>query len=183
VFATPSADRPADTLRVLGIDPGLTRCGFAVVDGRGPSAAVAVTMGVIRTPAGDELPQRLASLRDELVSLIREFAPDVVSVERVFFQTNVRTAMSVGQASGLALCEAAAAGCEVVQYTPNEVKNTVAGYGSATKQQVQKMVQTRLNLSKPPRPADAADAAALALCHLAVAPVNRRIAAAIGVRR
>jgi crossover junction endodeoxyribonuclease RuvC len=163
---------------VLGIDPGLTRCGFAVVDGRGPSAAVAITMGVIRTSSCDELPHRLASLRLELVSLIEEFAPDVVSVERVFFQTNVRTAMSVGQASGLALCEAAAAGCEVVQYTPNEVKNTVAGYGSATKQQVQKMVQTRLKLSKPPTPADAADAAALALCHLAVAPMSRRIAAA-----
>ena len=184
VFAASRVNRPVGTLRVLGIDPGLTRCGFAVVDGRGPSAAVAITMGVIRTPAGDELPQRLASLRDELVSLIQEFGPDVVSVERVFFQTNVRTAMSVGQASGLALCEAAAAGCEVVQYTPNEVKNTVAGYGAATKQQIQKMVQTRLNLSKPPKPADAADAAALALCHLAVAPMNRHIAAATGgVRR
>ncbi len=184
MFAASRVNRPVGTLRVLGIDPGLTRCGFAVVDGRGPSAAVAITMGVIRTPAGDELPQRLASLRDELVSLIQEFGPDVVSVERVFFQTNVRTAMSVGQASGLALCEAAAAGCEVVQYTPNEVKNTVAGYGAATKQQIQKMVQTRLNLSKPPKPADAADAAALALCHLAVAPMNRHIAAATGgVRR
>lgn len=168
---------------MLGIDPGLTRCGFAVVDGRGPSAAIAVTMGVIRTPSGEELPSRLSSLRDELVALLHEFEPDVVSVERVFFQTNVRTAMSVGQASGLALCEAAAAGCEVVQYTPNEVKNTVAGYGAATKQQIQKMVQTRLNLSQPPKPADAADAAALALCHLAVAPISRRIAAATGIRR
>ncbi len=114
---------------MLGIDPGLTRCGYAVVDGRGPSAAQAVTMGVIRTSASEELPYRLAALRGELVGLIAEFAPDVVSVERVFFQTNVRTAMSVGQASGLALCEAAAAGCVVVQYTPNEVKNTVAGFG------------------------------------------------------
>jgi len=183
VFATARTDRPPGTLRVLGIDPGLTRCGFAVVDGHGPTVATAITIGVIRTPASDDLPQRLASLRDELVSLIQEFAPDVVSVERVFFQTNVRTAMSVGQASGLALCEAAAAGCEVVQYTPNEVKSTVAGYGAATKQQVQKMVQTRLKLSKPPKPADAADAAALALCHLAVAPISRRIAVATGSRR
>lgn len=183
MFATARADRPPGTLRVLGIDPGLTRCGYAVVDGRGPSAAVAITMGVIRTPATDQLPQRLAALRDELVSLIQEFAPDVVSVERVFFQTNVRTAMSVGQASGLALCEAASAGCEVVQYTPNEVKSTVVGYGAATKQQVQKMVQTRLKLSQLPRPADAADAAALALCHLAVAPISRRIAASTGARR
>lgn len=165
-------------MRVLGIDPGLTRCGYAVVDGRGPGPAHAVTLGVIRTPATDELPYRLATLRDELVGLIREFEPDVVSVERVFFQTNVRTAMSVGQASGLALCEAAAAGCVVVQYTPNEVKNTVAGFGGATKQQVQKMVQARLKLSQLPKPADAADAAALALCHLAFAPMARHVAAA-----
>ncbi|HEY5665046.1 MAG TPA: crossover junction endodeoxyribonuclease RuvC [Ilumatobacter sp.] len=189
MFADPVPGRPAGTarvpgsLRVLGIDPGLTRCGFAVVDGRGPGAAAAVAMGVIRTPAGDELPYRLAALRDELVALITEFAPDVVSVEKVFFQTNVRTAMAVGQASGLALCEAAAAGCEVVQYTPNEVKSTVAGYGGATKLQVQKMVQARLKLSRLPTPADAADAAALALCHLAMAPMGRRIAAATGGRR
>lgn len=169
---------------MLGIDPGLTRCGFAVVDGRGPGSASAVTMGVIRTAASEELPQRLATLRAELVSLIEEFEPDVVSVERVFFQTNVRTAMSVGQASGLALCEAATAGCLVVQYTPNEVKSTVAGSGSADKQQVQKMVQARLKLSQLPKPADAADAAALALCHLAVAPMNRHVAAALaGGRR
>ncbi len=169
---------------MLGIDPGLTRCGFAVIDGRGAGSATAVTMGVIRTPASDELPQRLATLRAELVSLIEEFEPDVVSVERVFFQTNVRTAMSVGQASGLALCEAATAGCLVVQYTPNEVKSTVAGSGSAGKQQVQKMVQARLRLSQLPKPADAADAAALALCHLAVAPMSRHVAAALaGGRR
>jgi crossover junction endodeoxyribonuclease RuvC len=140
-------------------------------------------MGVIRTPSSEDLPQRLMSLREEIVSLIVEYGPDVVSVERVFFQTNVRTAMSVGQASGLALCEAAAAGCEVVQYTPNEVKNTVAGSGSAGKLQVQKMVQTRLRLSQLPKPADAADAAALALCHLAVAPMNRHVAAAIAGNR
>ena len=169
---------------MLGIDPGLTRCGFAVVDGRGPGSASAVTLGVIRTPASEELPQRLATLRSELVALIEEFEPDVVSVERVFFQTNVRTAMSVGQASGLALCEAASAGCLVVQYTPNEVKSTVAGSGSAGKQQVQKMVQVRLKLAQLPKPADAADAAALALCHLAVAPMNRHVAAAVaGGRR
>jgi crossover junction endodeoxyribonuclease RuvC len=168
----------AEPMRVLGIDPGLTRCGYAVVDGNGPGAATAVSLGVIRTPASDELPYRLASLRDELVSLIGEFEPQVVAVERVFFQVNVRTAMSVGQASGLALCEAAAAGCEVVQYTPNEVKDAVAGYGAAGKEQVAKMVQARLKLSQPPKPADAADAAALALCYLAMAPLSRRVATA-----
>jgi crossover junction endodeoxyribonuclease RuvC len=91
--------------------------------------------------------------------------------------------MSVGQASGLALAEAAAAGCEVVQYTPNQVKESVTGWGGASKEQVQRMVQVRLGLSSPPRPADAADAAALALCHLAMAPMRRSVAAATGARR
>jgi crossover junction endodeoxyribonuclease RuvC len=180
VFA---AARTNGTVRVLGIDPGLTRCGYAVVDGRGPGSAQAVSLGVIRTPPTDPLPQRLAALRVEIVALLAEFQPHVVAVERVFFQVNVRTAMSVGQASGLALCEAAAAGCEVVQYTPNQVKDAVAGHGGAGKEQVQKMVQARLKLSQLPKPADAADAAALALCHLAMAPMSRRVAEASGVRR
>jgi crossover junction endodeoxyribonuclease RuvC len=172
----------AGTTRVLGIDPGLTRCGYAVVDGRGPGDVTAVAMGVIRTPAGDPLPQRLAALRAELATLLAEFRPGAVAVEHVFFQVNVRTAMSVGQASGLALAEAAAAGCVVVQYTPNQVKDAVAGWGGASKEQVQRMVQTRLRLDRPPRPADAADAAALALCHLAMAPLQRRIAVAVEAR-
>ena len=162
-------------MRVLGIDPGLTRCGYAVLDGRGPGVALAVSLGVIRTPPTDPLPNRLAALRAEIVALLQEFRPDVVAVETVFFQVNVRTAMSVGQASGLALAEAAAFGCEVVQYTPNQVKNSVAGWGGADKAQVQKMVQVRLGFSAPPRPPDAADAAALALCHLASAPLRRHI--------
>jgi crossover junction endodeoxyribonuclease RuvC len=173
--------RSQSPIRVLGIDPGLTRCGYAVVDGRGGGATTAVSMGVIRTPATDPLPKRLASLRAELVDLLQQYQPQVVAVEQVFFQVNVRTAMSVGQASGLALCEAAAAGCEVVQYTPNQVKDAVAGYGSADKLQVQKMVQARLKLSKLPQPADAADAAALALCHLAMAPLAQRVALSIAV--
>ena len=169
-------------VRVLGIDPGLTRCGYAVVDG-GPNEAAAVALGVIRTPAGDHLPSRLAALQRELSALLTEYGPAVVAVEQVFFQVNVRTAMSVGQASGLALAEAAAAGCEVVQYTPNQVKDAVAGWGGAPKEQVQKMVQARLRLAEPPRPPDAADAAALALCHLAMAPLRDRIArAAVGSR-
>ncbi|HWL43560.1 MAG TPA: crossover junction endodeoxyribonuclease RuvC [Ilumatobacter sp.] len=183
MFASNTVPRPGSRTpggaptRVLGIDPGLTRCGYAVVDGRGPSAATAVTLGVIRTPATDALPFRLAALRAEIVALLAEFQPAVVAVEQVFFQVNVRTAMSVGQASGLALCEAAAAGCEVVQYTPNQVKDAVAGYGAAGKAQVAKMVQARLGLSKPPSPADAADAAALALCHLAMAPMRAYVRA------
>ena len=161
--------------RVLGIDPGLTRCGYAVVDGHGFSSVSAVSLGVIRTPASDPLPKRLGMLRTEFTDLIAEFKPDVVAVEQVFFQVNVRTAMSVGQASGLALAEGSLAGCEVIQYTPNQVKDAIAGWGGADKQQVQKMVQARLKLSVLPKPADAADAAALALCYLAMSPVGRRV--------
>ncbi|MGH9281361.1 MAG: crossover junction endodeoxyribonuclease RuvC [Acidimicrobiales bacterium] len=158
----------------LGIDPGVSRCGFGLVD-RAGGAYRAVAAGVLTTPPADPLPERLASLAAELSDLIAEHRPDVVVVERVFFQTNARTAMSVGQASGLALAAAAAAGCEVVQYTANEVKQAVAGYGAATKEQVQRMVQSLLSLPAPPRPADAADALALALCHLAAAPRLERI--------
>lgn len=160
---------------MLGIDPGLTRCGYAVLRADGAQTS-AVCMGVLRTPASDPLPTRLATLRLELGALIAEYRPDAVAVEQVFFQNNVRTAMSVGQASGLALAEAAIAGCDVAQYTPSQVKDAVAGWGGADKAQVQRMVQARLGLSAPPKPADAADAAALALCHLAVAPLRQRLA-------
>ncbi len=105
-----------------------------------------------------------------------DFPPEVVAIEQVFFQVNVRTAMSVGQASGLVLAEAASRGIEVAQYTPNQVKLAVAGDGAAGKEQVQLMVQRLLGLTAPPRPADAADAAALGLCHLAFAPVRDRLA-------
>jgi len=161
---------------VLGIDPGLSRCGYACLEEAGGGVIKPVAMGVLRTPPDRPLPSRLAELRGELAGLIAELAPAVVVVEQVFFQVNVRTAMSVGQASGLALAEAAAAGCEVVQYTPNQVKEAIAGWGGADKQQVQRMVQARLGLARPPRPPDAADAAALALCHLATVPLRRRLA-------
>jgi crossover junction endodeoxyribonuclease RuvC len=125
------------------------------------------------------LPDRLASLARDLRALLVEFTPDVVVVERVFFQTNVRTAMSVGQAGGLALAAASEAGCEVVQYTANEVKQAVTGYGAATKEQVQRMVQSLLELAVAPKPADAADALALAITHHAVAPVLARAKGAL----
>ncbi len=171
--------RPA--LRVLGIDPGLTRCGYAVLESGGSRSVTALAMGVIRTPPSSELPQRLAELKLEIAALIAQFSPHAVAVEQVFFQVNVRTAMSVGQASGIAMAEAAAAGCLVVQYTPNQVnqvKNAVAGHGGAGKAQVQKMVQSRLGLASVPEPPDAADAAALALCHLAMAPMAAQVARA-----
>ena len=166
---------------VLGIDPGLSRCGYGVVaraDGDGSLKAVAC--GVIRTAVDDELPRRLASLNRELRALLDEYRPDAVVVERVFFQTNVRTAMSVGQASGLALAAASEAGCDVAQYTANEVKQAVTGYGAATKEQVGRMVQSLLSLAAVPKPADAADALALALTHHAV---HRVVAAAGRVAR
>jgi len=166
----------AAPLTVLGIDPGLTRCGYAVLRATGQKVQP-VAMGVVRTPSTQALPHRLASLWTELNSLIAQFAPDAVAVEQVFFQTNVRTAMSVGQASGLALTAAAAAGCDVVQFTPNQVKDAIAGWGGADKAQVQKMVQIRLGLATLPKPADAADAAALALCYLAAAPMRRSVGA------
>jgi len=165
---------------ILGIDPGLTRCGYAAVEPTSGTTARAVALGVLRTAASDPLPNRLAELQAELASLMDELQPDVVAVEHVFFQVNVRTAMSVGQASGLALAEAAARGCQVEQYAPNQVKEAVAGWGGADKRQMQRMVQVQLGLSSPPRPADAADAAALALCYLARAPLAMRVAEARG---
>jgi crossover junction endodeoxyribonuclease RuvC len=157
---------------VLGIDPGVSRCGYGAVVREGGSLR-AVACGVITTPPADPLPARLASLHRELRALLDEMRPDAVVVERVFFQTNVRTAMSVGQASGLALAAASEAGCEVAQYTANEVKQAVAGYGAASKEQVQRMVQSLLRMAVVPKPADAADALALALTHHAVARVLR----------
>ncbi len=129
---------------------------------------------MITTRVDDPVPQRLATLRRELRSLVAELMPEVVVVERVFFQTNARTAMSVGQASGVALLTAVELGCEVVEYTSNEVKLAVTGYGAANKQQVQQMVARLLSLDEVPRPPDAADALALALCHLSTAPWARR---------
>lgn len=165
---------------VLGVDPGLSRCGYAVLEQRPRQrAARAVALGVITTPPDQPLPLRLAELQAELRSLLGEFRPAAVAVERVLFQVNVRTAMSVGQASGIAMAEAANHGCEVVQYSPNQVKEAVAGHGAAGKEQVQRMVQTLLGLAEVPRPPDAADAAALALCHLAMAPVHAASARAL----
>ena len=161
---------------VLGVDPGLTRCGYGAVRREG-GALRPVAAGVLSTPSTAGLPERLAELQQGIRSLLAELRPDAVAVERVFFQSNVRTAMSVGQASGVILAEAVAAGCDVVQYTPTQVKSAVTGSGSADKGQVQRMVQSLLGLAAPPKPADAADALALAICHLAAAPLQARIKA------
>jgi crossover junction endodeoxyribonuclease RuvC len=160
----------------LGIDPGLSRCGYGAV--RAVAGGLrAEAMGHLSTPPADPLAERLGTLLGDMERLLAELRPDVVVVERVLFQVNARTAMSVGQASGIALAVSARIGCPVVQYSPNEVKQAVTGYGSATKEQVQRMVTTLLGLPEVPRPADRADALALAVCHLSGA----RLRAAAGV--
>lgn len=166
---------------VLGVDPGLTRCGYAVLRQTG-SAIEALAIGVIRTPSTADLAHRLADLHHDIAEIIAEHRPEAVALEQVFFQNNVRTAMSVGQASGVVLALAASAGCLVRQYTPSQVKSTVAGWGGADKTQVARMVQQRLRLARPPEPADAADAAAIALCHCAVAPFAAAVSAGGGPR-
>ena len=160
---------------VLGIDPGLTRCGYGCV-GRVGGREVVRGAGVVTTTPDAPPGARLAELFRELSAVVRDHAPDVVAVERVLFQTNARTAMAVGQASGVALLVAAEAGLGVVEYSANEVKLAVAGYGAATKAQVQSMVAVLCGLSAPPRPPDVADALALALCHLAASRGTARAA-------
>jgi crossover junction endodeoxyribonuclease RuvC len=184
-----SRERRSTTLRsvrasfehmfVLGIDPGLSRCGYGAVVRDASSKLRPVSGGVVTTPADQALPDRLKTLFVELQQLINELEPEVVVIEHVFFQNNARTAMSVSQASGLAMVVAAQAGCTVVQYTSNEVKQALVGYGGATKQQVQRMVASVLHLDEPPRPPDVADALALAVCHLTTMPLRRATEAAL----
>jgi crossover junction endodeoxyribonuclease RuvC len=159
---------------VLGIDPGLSRCGYGIVAGE-RNRARALGCGVIRTPPDDPLPQRLLALDDDLRELIAQTKPSAVAVERVLFQSNARTAMSVGQASGLALVAAARLGIPVALYSPNEVKLAVAGDGRADKAAVKLMVARLLNLAEAPKSPDAADALALACCHLWRAPLAAQV--------
>jgi crossover junction endodeoxyribonuclease RuvC len=133
-------------------------------------------LGVLRTSPEKDLPNRLAEIAREIEELLDEYQPSAVAVERIFFQSNVRTAMSVGQVSGLVLSAAARRGVDVVQYSPNQVKLAITGWGGADKAQVQKMVKQRLKLNSIPKPADAADAAAIALCHIASSPLSAKIA-------
>jgi crossover junction endodeoxyribonuclease RuvC len=152
-------------MRVIGIDPGLTRTGYAVVE-RAGGRLQAIDYGVVRTAAHAEAGSRLMELRGAMADVLARHGPEEAAVERLFFNNNARTAMSVGQAAGVVLLAAAEAGVAVETYTPTEVKQSVAGHGAATKAQVQNMVTRHLELGAPPRPADAADACALAICHL-----------------
>jgi crossover junction endodeoxyribonuclease RuvC len=159
---------------VLGIDPGVSRCGYGVVARNGGKLR-ALACGVIRTSPSEPLPNRLAALATEFEALVGQVRPSAIVVERVLFQVNARTAISVGQASGLALVAAAHAGVPVAQYSPNEVKLSVTGDGRADKRAVQTMVTRLLGIDDLPRQPDAADALALACCHIGRARLLERI--------
>lgn len=170
-------------MRVLGVDPGLTRCGVGIVDGAIGSPLTLVEVGVILTPTDSPLDQRLLDLDRQLSQWINIWNPDVVAVERVFAQHNVRTVMGTGQAAGIALLIAAKAGIPVMMHTPSEVKAAVTGSGRANKVQVAQMVVKLLNLDGVPKPADATDALALAICHIWRGGANAKIAEALAVEK
>jgi crossover junction endodeoxyribonuclease RuvC len=150
----------------LGIDPGTATTGFGLVEQLPDGGLRAIDYGVITTPKDLTAPDRLVLLYQQLKELLLLHRPVTSAVEKLFFQKNVSTALAVGQARGVALLALAQAGIEIAEYTPNEVKQAVAGYGSADKRQVQEMVRVLLSLPEIPRPDDAADALAIAICHL-----------------
>jgi len=168
-------------MRVLGVDPGYATTGYAVIE-RVRGALSPVAIGAIRTSGSDERPARLAYLRRELLGLVEAHRPSAVALERVFFTVNARTAMAVGQASGVAMATAGEAGLEVTEYTPTEVKQSVTGTGTAPKHQVQSMIAALLHLGDIPKPADAADACALAICHLNRSGLSKALARAGAAR-
>jgi crossover junction endodeoxyribonuclease RuvC len=155
----------SSSLRVLGIDPGLTRCGVGVVDVDRARRGTLVHVGVIRSEPDLPIGERLALVAAGIREVIETHRPDAVAVERVFAQQNTHTVMGTAQASGVALLLAAEAGLPAATHTPSEVKAAVTGYGSADKRQVQAMIARILRLDAPPQPPDAADALAIALCH------------------
>ena len=165
-------------MRVLGVDPGLTRCGVGVVDGVAGRPLTMRGVGVVRTPADAELGLRLVAIERGIEQWLDEHEPEVVAVERVFSQHNVRTVMGTAQASAVAILAGSRAGLPVQTYTPSEVKAAVTGSGTAGKAQVTSMVTRLLGLDAPPRPADAADALALAICHIWRGGTRARIQAA-----
>src|SRR5216683_3968551 len=153
-------------MRVLGVDPGLTRCGLGVIDGEPGRTLRLVATGVVTTGAADEIGARLLALEEQIDRWLTECRPDAVAVERVFSQHNVRTVMGTAQAGAVAIVCSARRGLPVALHTPSEVKAAVTGNGRAGKDQVTAMVTRLLRVTDPPRPADAADALALAICHI-----------------
>ena len=170
-------------MRVLGIDPGLTRCGVAVVDGAPGRTLTAVHIGVIRTDPDAGIERRLTEVEAGLAALVEEFAPDVVAIERVFSQHNVSTAMGTAQAAAMGLLVAGQRGLPVALHTPTEVKAAVTGNGRADKAQVTAMVTRLLRLPGPPKPADAADAVAIAVCQVWRGEGQRRLQRALAATR
>lgn len=170
-------------MRVLGVDPGLTRCGIGIVERSGPKTLTLIDCGVIRTDVDASLEIRLLQLNDELARWIDKYQPDVIAVERVFSQLNVRTAMATGQAAGVALLLAAKSGLPIALHTPSEVKAAVSGSGRADKKQVAAMVVKILGLDAPPKPVDTTDALALAICHHWRGTGTKRIANALTKER
>lgn len=166
--------RPASLagLRVMGIDPGLTRCGLSVVQAGKGRSVLPVAVGVVRTPADEALARRLLRLSVAVEEWMDDYQPDVVAIERVFERSNVSTVMNTAHASGVLMLAAAKRGAEVHMYTPSEVKKSISGNGRADKAQMTSMITRILGLSEPPKPADAADALALAVCHCWRAPMN-----------
>lgn len=164
--------------RVLGVDPGLTRCGVGVIEGRVGRPAALVAVGVIRTPAADPTPRRLVALSVELGDWLDRHTPDAVAIEQVFADVNVASVMGTAQATAVAMIEAERRGIPVTLHTPTEVKAAVTGSGRADKAQVTAMVTRLLRLAEAPRPADAADALALAICHLWRSGTGNRLAEA-----
>ncbi|HSP60543.1 MAG TPA: crossover junction endodeoxyribonuclease RuvC [Ornithinimicrobium sp.] len=162
-------------MRVLGVDPGLTRCGLGVVEGLPGRRLQMVAVGVVRTPVSDEPQERLLSVQTEIDQWLADWQPDAIAVERVFARANIRGIMGTAQASAIPMLAAARLGLQLGMHTPSEVKAAVTGNGRADKAQVTHMVTRILQLSDPPRPADAADALALAICHVWRAGTDGRL--------
>ena len=162
-------------MRIFGIDPGSERTGYGCVETDGRRHHL-VACGAIAAPPGDSFPNRLARIHAELTTLLAAHRPDCVAIENLFHAANVRSALKLGHARGVAMLAAVEAGCEVVEYTPAEIKRAVVGYGRAEKQQVGQMVKLLLGLSAAPSPHDAADALAVAICHVhSMPPTGSRI--------
>jgi crossover junction endodeoxyribonuclease RuvC len=170
-------------VRVLGVDPGLTRCGLGLVDGTVGRPPALVAVGVVRTPAELDVARRLVLIEETIDGWITEHRPDAVAVERVFAQHNVRTVMGTAQAAAVAMVVAARRGLPVALHTPSEVKAAVTGSGRADKNQVTAMVTRILRLAERPTPADAADALALAICHVWRGGVADRLEQAVAAQK
>lgn len=166
-------------MRILGIDPGYAILGYGIVDMKG-NHFKAVEYGAVTTDAKMGMPDRLKVLYNSLMELIAQYEPDAASVEELFFNTNAKTAILVGQARGVAVLACANSGLEIAEYTPLQIKQALVGYGRAEKQQVQLMVKTLLNLKAVPKPDDTADALAAAVCHGHSAGSRSRLKQALG---